>query len=95
MNLVVSVVMALLGASVVLVLVRLVRGPSILDRAVALDVLLAVFSCGLGAMAVLSEEGVYVPVLLAMSLLGFIGSVTVARFARGHVDEEAGPGGSP
>lgn len=78
--LVVSLV--LLGVSAVLVVVRLVHGPSGLDRLVALDVLVAEFLCGLVAHAALTGDSALVPVVVAISLVGFLGSTTVARFVR-------------
>ena len=78
--LVVSLV--LLGLSAVLVVVRLLRGPTGLDRLVALDVLVAEFLCGLVAYAALTGDSSLVPVVVAISLVGFLGSTTVARFVR-------------
>jgi multicomponent Na+:H+ antiporter subunit F len=78
--LVVSLV--LLGLSALLVVVRLLRGPTGLDRLVALDVLVAEFLCGLVAYAALSGNAALVPVVAAISLVGFLGSTTVARFVR-------------
>lgn len=74
-------VLVLLAAGLVMVLTRVVRGPTMLDRVVALDVLLAVIVCGLGVQAAATGDATYVPVLLALSLLGFVGSVSVARFS--------------
>ena len=63
-----------------LVLVRLVRGPSVPDRIVALDTLLQVVVAGIAVAAAVTREGSFLAVLVAVSLLGFLGSVTVARF---------------
>lgn len=76
------VALVLLGVSAVLVVVRLLRGPSGLDRLVALDVLVAEFLCGLVVHAVLTDDSALVPVVVAVSLVGFLGSTTVARFVR-------------
>ena len=63
-----------------LVLVRLVRGPSVPDRIVALDTLLQVVVAGIAVAAAVTREGDFLAVLVAVSLLGFLGSITVARF---------------
>jgi multicomponent Na+:H+ antiporter subunit F len=78
----------LLAAGLLLALVRLVRGPSMLDRVVALDVLLAVIVCALGVQIAVSGTLTYLPVLVVLALLGFIGTVTVARLL--HGDTEGG-----
>ncbi|MGH9183319.1 MAG: monovalent cation/H+ antiporter complex subunit F [Acidimicrobiales bacterium] len=61
-------------------LIRLLRGPSLADRIVALDSLLVVIVCGLAVDAARTREGTYLDVLVVTALLGFIGTVTVARF---------------
>lgn len=61
-------------------LVRLVRGPSVPDRIVALDALLLVVVAGIAVGAAATGDGDFLAVLVAVSLLGFVGTVTVARF---------------
>ncbi|QPP05051.1 hypothetical protein G4Z16_00100 [Streptomyces bathyalis] len=80
MEAVLSIVIALLLASGVLVTVRLVRGPSTLDRAVALDALAAVVMAGIGVLTAARQIPYYLPALLVLSFLGFTGSVSIARF---------------
>ncbi|WP_432494040.1 monovalent cation/H+ antiporter complex subunit F [Kineococcus auxinigenes] len=72
--------LALLGLAAVLVAVRLVRGPTTLDRAAAVDVFVAILLCGVAVVAADRGSTAYLPVLLVLSLLGFAGSVAVARF---------------
>ncbi|MBB4735911.1 monovalent cation/H+ antiporter complex subunit F [Micrococcus cohnii] len=59
---------------------RIVRGPSLLDRAIASDVLLVVLGAALVLdMAVRGHTQTIVLVMLA-AMVGFVGSVTIARF---------------
>lgn len=74
-----TVALALLGLSLLLVTVRFVRGPSTLDRLVSLDAIVAVVMCGLMAHVALTHDPATVPAVLAISLVGFLGSSTVAR----------------
>jgi multicomponent Na+:H+ antiporter subunit F len=71
----------LLCAAVSLVLVRIVRGPTTLDRIVAVDVLLAIVVCAIAAEAAYTRDATSLPILVVLSILGFIGSVAVARFS--------------
>lgn len=80
MGTVVNIVIGLLLASGVLVTVRLVRGPSMLDRAVALDALVAVVMAGIGVLTAVRQIPFYLSVLLVLAFLGFTGSVSIARF---------------
>ena len=74
-------VTALLFAAVALVLVRIVRGPTTLDRIVAVDVLLAIVICAIAAEAAYTRDATSLPILVVLSILGLIGSVSVARFS--------------
>lgn len=78
---------ALIIASVVMIVVagallmaRIWRGPSMLDRAVALDVAAALIIAGLGAKSAYSRDPFYFPIMLVLAFLGFTGSVGIARF---------------
>ncbi|MFG3405149.1 monovalent cation/H+ antiporter complex subunit F [Streptomyces sp. NPDC048142] len=77
----------LLTTAVVLVLVagglllaRIRRGPSMLDRAISLDVCAALIIAGLGAKSAFTRDPFYFPIMLVLAFLGFTGSVGIARF---------------
>ena len=74
------VCLAGLSLAALLVLVRLVRGPSVPDRIVALDTLLYIVVSGIAVGAATVGDGSFLTVLVAVALLGFVGTVTVARF---------------
>jgi multicomponent Na+:H+ antiporter subunit F len=63
--------------------VRLALGPSLLDRVVATDTLLVIISAGLAVYAALERDPTVVPVLVVVSLLAFVGSVSIARYVGG------------
>lgn len=70
----------LLVAAAALTVARMARGPSSLDRVVAADVLVAVVIAVLAAEAIVNDHATTLPVMLVLSLLGFSGAVSVARF---------------
>ena len=84
----------MLGAGALLTLVRLARGPSLLDRVVATDVLLVIISAGLAVYAALARDPALVPVLVVVSLLAFVGSVSVARYIGGMLLTGSRPDGA-
>ncbi|THA29489.1 hypothetical protein E6R18_23955 [Streptomyces sp. A1277] len=61
-------------------LARIWRGPSMLDRAIALDVCAALIIAGLGAKSAFARDPFYFPIMLVLAFLGFTGSVGIARF---------------
>ena len=80
----------LLGTGALLALFRLGRGPSLLDRVVATDTFLVIIAAGLAVHAGLQRDPTVVPVLVVVSLLAFVGSVSVARYIGGMVVRSAG-----
>ena len=89
MTVVLVVCVGVLGVAALLLVARITLGPTMLDRVVALDVLVAVVICGLALEAAVNRHTTTLPVLVVLSLLGFVGSVSVARFTRGSDDIEA------
>ena len=83
MTFVESALYALIGGGALLALVRLARGPSLLDRVVATDTLLVIISAGLAVHAARVQDPTLVPVLVVVALLAFVGSVSVARYIGG------------
>ena len=77
MTVVVLVSAVLLGASAVLALVRAERGPSMLDRTIALDILSSVIVAAVALEAAWSLRTDTVPILVAYALVGFVGSFTM------------------
>ena len=92
MSVVIGLCVAMLGVAALLLVVRISWGPTMLDRIVALDVLVAVVICGLALEAAANQHTTTLPVLVVLSLLGFVGSVSVARFSPGSDDVEADEG---
>jgi len=64
----------------VLTVWRIITGPSILDRAVASDVLLTLVMCVLGAEMAINHHTRTLPVLLIVAAVGVFGSISIARF---------------
>ena len=74
------VALAVIGLSIAVALLRVLWGPSLADRVVALD-LVAYLAMGfLAAYAVLAGEDTFIDVALVLGLLVFLGTVAVARY---------------
>jgi multicomponent Na+:H+ antiporter subunit F len=81
-----TVTATLVSLAALLTLVRLARGPSALDRIVALDVLVALIVVAVALRGAEAGEGRTVPLLLVLALLGFIGSITAAHMVEERSD---------
>ncbi|HEU0214972.1 MAG TPA: monovalent cation/H+ antiporter complex subunit F [Jiangellaceae bacterium] len=75
---------AAFGSAAALAVWRMNQGPRMLDRMIAVDVLIAAVVGGLGLEAAVNRHATTLPILLVLSLVGFVGSVSVARFAAGE-----------
>ena len=74
-----AVVLALLAAAGGLTLARLLRGPDTLDRVVALEVFVVLVVAAAAVYTAFYRDGSNIPLLVAVALVGFVGSVTAAR----------------
>ena len=66
--------------SVVLALVRLVKGPDAADRIVALDLISILIVAFLATESVYAGETSFLDVAIAYALIAFLGTVALARF---------------
>ncbi len=60
--------------------VRMAVGPTLADRMIGVNGLLLVGTSAVGAHAVASGRGAFVPAVVVVSLVGFIGTGMVARY---------------
>jgi len=75
-----------LGASILLCLFRLLRGPHILDRILALDTLYVNAVAFIVLFGLRTRSDVFFETALLIALVGFISTVALARFVlRGDV----------
>jgi multicomponent Na+:H+ antiporter subunit F len=70
--------MLLLG--ILLVIIRLARGPNLGDRIMALDTLTTLAVGLIGAITVRTGFGLYLDIAIAIALLGFLSTVALARY---------------
>ena len=80
MTIIVSIALTLLIAALGLTLVRVAWGPTNLDRALCLDVVIVLVTGILATQIVRTGDASSLPILVVFSLTGFVGSVSVARF---------------
>lgn len=68
---------------------RLVRGPTLVDRVIAVDGLIVVGVAALVVNAMRTGLGSFVPVAIVASLVGFVSTSAVARYIEGRdADDE-------
>jgi multisubunit Na+/H+ antiporter MnhF subunit len=83
LNLLEMLAFALMGAALLLGLVRFALGPATPDRLVAADTLSVITTAGLAGVAVLLDSPLYLDVALVYGVLSFVGVVALARAIEG------------
>ena len=81
----------LIFLSIILATVRLIRGPSLSDRVVALDLISILLVAFLVVFAFASSVQAYLDAALALALVGFLGTVAFARLINqeGDIEDDA------
>lgn len=83
-----DIVLIVLTVALVLAFIRLVRGPSLPDRVVALD-LIAIIVVGIIATeAIHLNQPVFLDAAIAVALIAFLGTVAFARYLERRQSDE-------
>lgn len=80
MSIVLTIAAGMLVIAALLCVYRIARGPRSLDRVVAADVLVVIVVAGLGIEAAISRHNSTLSVMVVVSMVGFVGAVSIARF---------------
>lgn len=83
-----QVAIGLLLVALLLVLIRLIRGPSLADRILALDLLTTLAVALIAALVVLTGFTLYVDIAIAVGLLGFLSTVALVRYLLSRTADE-------
>jgi len=75
-----EVVQVCLGFGAALLLVRAWKGPDLVDRIVALDLVLLMLAGALAAEAARTGSPFFVAAVIVVALIAFAGTILVARF---------------
>ncbi|MEZ5790540.1 MAG: cation:proton antiporter [Nitratireductor sp.] len=83
--------LAMLTAAFVLTVVRVVLGPTLPDRVLALDTLVAAAIGYIAVIGVKTGYSLYLDIAIALGLVGFLATVAFARFIleRGQSETDA------
>jgi multicomponent Na+:H+ antiporter subunit F len=86
MTLIVNVIFAILGLAILLAFIRLVIGPSLPDRVIALDLMAALVIGMICTYAIGNNQRVFLDVAIVLALVAFLGTIAFAQYIerRGH-----------
>ncbi|MGN5954741.1 monovalent cation/H+ antiporter complex subunit F [Sphingobacterium lactis] len=81
------VILPILTISVLLVFIRLFKGPSVVDRVIALDLIITI---GIGIITVYSirqEQEVLLDVAIILALIAFLGTIAFSYYIEKQQDD--------
>ena len=80
---------AMLSATLILAFIRLVRGPSLPDRVVALELMASLTVGFIGVYALTSDQTAFLDVAMVLALTALLAAVGFARYLErgGHRDD--------
>lgn len=88
LSLALTITFVFLSTAFALIVVRIVRGPTLPDRILALDLLVAVSIGFIAAFGILTTFYLYVDIAIALGLVGLLSTIALARFvATRRMDE--------
>jgi multicomponent Na+:H+ antiporter subunit F len=82
-----SISLAMLSGGLLLAFYRLVRGPSLPDRVVALDLIATISVAMIAVYAVITEKPILLDVAIVVALIAFLGTVAFARYVEKGVSQ--------
>jgi multicomponent Na+:H+ antiporter subunit F len=80
-DIVVELALLALSMGLLLTFVRLVRGPSLMDRVVALELMAGLVAGIVAVYSIGTDDAALIDVAIALALVAFIGAVAFARYA--------------
>ena len=89
MNFTSIVALSILGLAAALGVWRVLRRGSLGDRAMAFDLLASIVTCGVLVAAAGIGDGILLDLAVLLGLIGFLTSVTVARYVESRSKDEA------
>ena len=85
-----QIALGLLLIGMLLAVIRLIRGPNLGDRILALDMMTVLATGFITGVAVLTGFSLYVDIAIALALVGFLATVALARYLMSRArDQEA------
>lgn len=78
---IIELAMLALAVALLLTFVRLVRGPSLMDRVVALELIASLVAGIVAVFAIGTDDPALIDVAIALALVAFLSAVAFARYA--------------
>lgn len=78
-------VLIILSVAILLCFIRMIKGPTMFDRIVALDLLGITMIGFVGMLMIIQDTLIYTEILLVLGILSFFGTVALSKYMEGGV----------
>lgn len=85
-----TISLIILGFAMLIAIIRVVIGPTLADRILALDLLTVIAMGFVAAIAIRTGLMIYLDIAISLALLGFVATVALARYKLSRIKESGG-----
>lgn len=85
-----TISLIILGIAMLIAIIRVVIGPTLADRILALDLLTVIAMGFVATIAIRSGLMLYLDIAISLALLGFLATVALARYMLSRIKNEEG-----
>jgi multicomponent Na+:H+ antiporter subunit F len=82
-----GLIMPLLTLSILIAFIRMVRGPSLPDRVVALDLMPTMGIALITTYAIATDEAMFIDITLVVALISFLATIAFAYFVQWRIEQ--------
>ena len=84
-NVILNIALIILMLAFILAFIRLLKGPTVNDRIVALDLIASVLMAFILCYSVLINKAIYIDITIVISLISFIGTIAISTYLKQKV----------
>ncbi|MEJ5960872.1 monovalent cation/H+ antiporter complex subunit F [Pedobacter immunditicola] len=74
------IIFPILTISVILIFIRLFKGPEVVDRVIALDLIITVGTALITAFSIRSGQAIFLDVAMILALIAFLGTIAFSFY---------------
>ncbi|HZH37909.1 MAG TPA: cation:proton antiporter [Flavisolibacter sp.] len=74
------IILPVLAVSVILVFIRFLRGPSIVDKVIALDLLITIGIAIITVYSIITNQSTFLDIAMILALIAFLGTIAFSYY---------------
>lgn len=78
-----TVVLSLIGVGIILSVIRLIKGPTVMDRIISVDTINMMIVGLIAVLSVIFKNGLYLDIAIVYGILAFLETIVLAKYMEG------------